>query len=485
MIIFCDECSCGKEVIPPKRDLLAELREGAQMTLREQILLTLELSLPAILAQISTIVMQYIDAAMVGRLGADESASIGLVTSSTWLVNAIHTSLATGFTVQVAHAIGAKEEKRARDVMRQAYAAVMLLGLGLMAVCMSVSRSLPVWLGGDVSVQKNAAAYFFIYGCSLPMVALNNLSGGLLQSSGNMRTPSILHVLMCLLDVVFNSFLIFPGRTVAFGGWSVHMPGFGLGVAGAALGTALAVAVVALVMFFEAAVKSPALHFRKEERFVLSSEQMKKAVVIAVPVAFDQAMSCGAQVASTRIVAPLGNISIAANSFAITAESLCYMPGFGIGAAATTLIGQSVGAKRRDLTRHLGWLTTILGVVFMTATGALMYLLSPWMMAVLTPVSEIIALGVMVLRIEAFAEPFYAASIVANGVFRGAGNTLVPSLMNCFSMWAVRIPLAACLAPRMGLRGVWIAMCIELCFRGVIFLVRLSGKRWENISDCE
>jgi len=402
------------------------------------------------------------------------------VTSSTWLINALHTSLAMGFTVQVAQAVGAGERKKARDVMRQAYVIVMVFSLALMILCMSISGSLPGWLGGDASVRDNASAYFFIYGCSLPMLVLNNLSGGLLQSSGNMKTPSVLHVLMCLLDVVFNSFLIFPGRTVTVGAWSFYFPGFGLGVAGAALGTALAVAVAALVMFFETAVRSPVLHFRKEERLHFSSSQLKKAVTIAVPVAFDQAMSCGAQVASTRIVAPLGNISIAANSFAVTAESLCYMPGFGIAAAATTLIGQSIGAKRRDLTRHFGWLTTMLGIGFMTGTGILMYVLSPYMMALLTPVPEVIDLGVMILRIEAFAEPLYAAAIVANGVFRGAGNTLVPSLMNCFSMWVVRIPLAAYLAPRYGIQGVWTAMRIELCFRGTIFLIRLAGKRWEG-----
>lgn len=449
------------------------------MSFREQILLTLELSMPAILAQISTIIMQYIDAAMVGRLGAEESASIGLVTSSTWLVNALHTSLTMGFTVQVAQAVGAGERKKARNVMRQAYALVMLFSLLLMAFCMIISGRLPGWLGGDASIQKNASAYFFIYGCSLPMAVLNHLSGGMLQSSGNMKTPSLLHVLMCLLDVAFNSFLIFPGRMVFIGAWSFYFPGFGLGVAGAALGTALAVLIVSLVMFFETAVRSPILHFRKEERLRFSYAQMKRAVAIAVPVAFDQAMSCGAQVASTVIVAPLGTISIAANSFAVTAESLCYMPGFGISAAATTLIGQSIGAERRDLTRRFGWLTTILGIAVMTATGAWMYLLSPFMMALLTPVPEVIDLGVMILRIEAFAEPLYAASIVANGVFRGAGNTLVPSLMNCFSMWAVRIPLAAYLAPRYGIRGVWIAMCIELCFRGIIFLMRLSGRKWD------
>ena len=84
----------------------------------------------------------------------------------------------------------------------------------------------------------------------------------------------------------------------------------------------------------------------------------------------------------------------------------------------------------------------------------------------------------MALRIEAFAEPMFAASIVAYGVFVGAGNTLIPSLMNFFSIWAVRLTLAAALAPSLGLKGVWVAMCIELCFRGLIFLIRLERGKW-------
>ena len=79
-------------------------------------------------------------------------------------------------------------------------------------------------------------------------------------------------------------------------------------------------------------------------------------------------------------------------------------------------------------------------------------------------------LGVRVLRIEAFAEPLFAVSIVAAGALRGAGDTLGPSVLNLVSMWGVRITLSAALAPRFGLPGVWFAMCFELCVRGLLFL---------------
>ena len=192
----------------------------------------------------------------------------------------------------------------------------------------------------------------------------------------------------------------------------------------------------------------------------------------------EHSVICCAQIMSTVIVAHLGIFSIAANSFAITAESLCYMPGYGIADAATTLVGQSIGARRRQLTRRFAYITVGMGMAIMGVMGVAMYLFAPQIIGIMTPVEEIRQLGEMALRIEAFAEPMFAAAIVAYGVFVGAGSTIVPSIMNFFSIWAVRLTLAAWLAPTMGLKGVWIAMCIELCFRGTIFLIRLFRGRW-------
>ena len=115
-----------------------------------------------------------------------------------------------------------------------------------------------------------------------------------------------------------------------------------------------------------------------------------------------------------------------------------------------------------------------MGMLVMGLMGVVMYVGAPFIMGTMTPDTEVIALGVEALRIEAFAEPMFAAAIVAYGVFVGMGKTVVPCVMNLFSIWAVRLTLAAWLAPTMGLKGVWLAMCIELCFRGVIFLLRLG-----------
>ena len=207
---------------------------------------------------------------------------------------------------------------------------------------------------------------------------------------------------------------------------------------------------------------------------------LRRAVRIGLPVGVEHALICGAQIASTVIVAPLGVCAIAANSFAVIAESLCYMPGYGISEAATTLVGQCIGAGRKLLTRRFARIAVLMGMGVMTAMGVLMYIFAPEMIGVMTPVAEIRDLGIMALRVEAFAEPMYAAAIVCYGAFVGAADTLIPCMMNVLSIWGVRITLAAWLAPSMGLKGVWIAMCIELCFRGIIFLWRLATGSWMN-----
>ena len=114
----------------------------------------------------------------------------------------------------------------------------------------------------------------------------------------------------------------------------------------------------------------------------------------------------------------------------------------------------------------------------MTGMALLMFFLAPLIFSLLTPDAAVQQLGVRVLRIEVFAEPLYAVSIAAAGAMRGAGDTLIPSILNLISMWGVRISAAAFLAPRLGLAGVWLAMCLELCVRGVLFLARLLKERW-------
>ncbi len=454
--------------------LLALIRDGRPMSLRQQLRLTAYLSAPAIMAQLSAIAMQYIDASMVGSLGANPSAAIGLVSTSTWLFWGFLSAAATGFSVQVAHAIGAGDMTKARSILRQSFIALAIFSLIIAAIGAAISSDLPRWLGGQPEICADASRYFLIFSLFLPALQMSFLGGSMLRCAGNMKVPSMLNILMCVLDVILNFFFIFPTRQIALGAMTITVPGAGMGVEGAALATVLAESIIASVMIYYLVARSQLLNIvRNHGSFRLRLPVIKKAAHIGLPMAFEHGAICGAQILTTVIVAPLGVIAIAANALAIIAESLCYMPGYGISEAATTLAGQSAGAGRHDLTRRFGAITVSSAMAVMGLLGVVMYIFAPQIIGVMSPVEEIRILGADILRIEAWAEPMFAASIVVYGFFVGLGRTILPSIMNLVSIWCVRLTLAAWLAPQMGLRGVWLAMAIELCFRGLIFLALL------------
>ena len=458
------------------------------MTQSEKLRLIVSLSVPSILAQISATVMFFIDASMVGHLGARASAAIGLVETTTWLLGGLASAANMGFSVQVAHFIGANDFEAARRVLRQSLICCLIWSLMLCLGSIAIHSYLPYWLGGTEEIAHDASLYFMLIGICGIFFQMEGLAGSMLKCSGNMKIPSVLNIMMCVLDVVFNYCFIYL---------------LDMGVAGAAIGTGLAELITAALMLYFLLFRSKMLGIWRSEpteykqtqsqstattratsqrnslnSFRPTADVVGTAFKIGAPMGLQHMLMGGAQVVSTIIVAPLGTVAIAANSLAITVESLCYMPGYGIAEAATTLVGQGIGAGQRMLTRSFAWMSVALGMAVMTFMGMLMWLFAPELMSLMSPVTDIIAQGTEVLRIEAWAEPMFAAAIVCNGVLIGAADTLVPAIMSLMSMWCVRLTLAAWMARDYGLRGVWMAMAIELTFRGLLFLTRLASGRW-------
>ena len=459
--------------------LLGRIRSGQPLALGQQVRLTLLLCGPAILAQLASVLLQFIDASMVGSLGAGPSASIGLVSTTTWIFGGFAMATSQGFSVQVAHLIGSNDFEGARKVLRQGLTSVIIFSLFLALAGQALAGPLPRWLGGSADINDDATGYFRIYTLFLPVMQLTFFGSSMLSCSGNMKVPSFLNVMMCVLDVIFNFLLIFPTREISILGASVTVPGAGMGVRGAALGTGIAELITAVAVLYFLLVRSKELAIVREKgSFRPTALCLKNAFGITGPMWVQNVIMRGAYIASTVIVAPLGPVAIAANSFAITAESFCYMPGYGMGDAATTLVGQSLGARRRDLVRSFSRITLMLGVGMMATLAVVMYFIAPQIMSLLSSDADVVALGARVLRIEAFAEAGYAASIVAYGACVGAGDTAVPSVLNLGSMWLVRIVPAIFLTPVYGLVGYWIAMCIELNVRGLLFVWRISGQKW-------
>lgn len=452
-----------------KDTLLERLRGGAPLRFGHQVRLTATLSYPAIIAQFSTVAMQLIDTAMVGHLSTDAGAAIGLVATCMWLLGGFCFACCNGFSVQVAHLVGAGDFKGARSVVRQALSSALIWCLGFTLLALAVARPLPLWLGGSGEVAAQASRYFLVTALFLPFLQFDFLAATILQASGEMRVPSLLNVLMCVLDVALNYLFI----------WVLD-----LGVVGAALGTGLAELMIATSMVWYLTCRCKALKLKGEKgSFAPTRPVVNNALRIGLPLCLENIVMRGAYVAGTVIVAPLGAVAVAANNFAVTAESFCYMPGYGIADAATSLVGQSIGAGRRDMARRFGWLTTGGAMILQTLTGILLFVFAPEVMGLISSDPEVVSLGATVLRIEAFAETMYAASIVSYGACVGAGDTLLPSILNFSSIWVFRIVPAIWLCPRYGLVGYWIAMCFELNMRGALFLFYLARGRWLRLKS--
>ena len=446
--------------------LLSYIREGKMMTQSEKLWLIVSLSIPSILAQISATVMFFIDASMVGHLGAKASAAIGLVETTGWLMGGLASASNMGFSVQVAHFIGANDFEAARRVLRQSMVCCLIWAIITSLISVIIAPFLPYWMGGSEEIARDASIYFAIFGLAGIFFQAEGLAGSMLKCSGNRKIPSMLNIGMCVMDVLFNYIFIYI---------------LDLGVMGAAIGTGVAMLITAGLMLYFLLVKSKMLSLvGRPGSFKPKSDTISTAFKIGAPMGLQHLLMGGAYVVSTMIVAPLGTIAIAAHSLAITVESLCYMPGYGIAEAATTLVGQGIGAGQKMLTRSFARMSVGLGITVMTVMGALMWIFAPELMSLMSPVKEVIAQGTQVLRIEAWVEPMFAAAIVANGVFIGAGDTIIPAIMSLVSMWAVRLTLAASFAPKYGLKGMWMAMATELTFRGSIFLIRLFKGNWSE-----
>ena len=454
------------------------MRNGSRISLKNQIQLIIALSIPAILEQLVMTMMSYIDTAMVGSLGQAATAAIGVVSSSIWLLNGITNAVAVGFSVQVAQYLGAGREKDGRSVLCQAILFNALFGMALSVITMILSRYLPTLLGADMEIRPAASEYFKIVGLFLPFSMASAIYSSILRCSGNVVLPSCMNVGMCILDVIFNFVLIYPTRQI--GGITIW--GAGLGVTGAALGTGLAQMCVGLSLLLALTKKKGPLCLTGRAAWKFTKPCMSATMRIATPTALERVTLSVAQIVMTAVIAEMGTTAMATNYVAVQTESICYLPAYGVAAAATALVGQSIGAERSDMAKRFACGTTFLGFLLVTGMGAFMFLCAPQLTGLLTSDPEVAALSARALRIVAFSEPLFAVSIVVIGALRGAGDSKGPFILNLCSMWGVRVLAVLLFARSYGVLGVWGAMTAELCFRGIVFLIRLMRGRWLHIT---
>ncbi len=437
------------------------------------------LAFPAIIEQILNTMVSYVDTGMVGVLGANATAAVGINAPVMWLLAGCMQGVGVGYSVLVAHAIGGQDLARARKVIIQSLLAVAVCGLAFFALFLGLAGFIPQWLGAEPEVMAGAVAYLRIYALALPFGAILYILSAIIRCMGNTKLPLILNTAANLLNVVLNYFLIYPTRDV--GGVTVW--GAGLGVAGAAAATSISIAVAGLALLATFFLRRDGFRLSLKEDWRPDGPIIRRAAKLGLPYIAERCAINLGQIATTYIIGTIGTVAMAANHIAVTAEGLCYLPAYGISYAATTLVGQSVGAGDLEGAKKYGSLSGKLGFGLCALTGAALFVFAPQLASLFNDDPLVIAEAAKVLRVVAPAEPMFAAFIVMAGALRGAGDTKFPMILCLVSMWGVRILLSPILVFvfQVGLVGVWAAMAADLVVRGTGCVLRWHRGSWQKV----
>ena len=440
----------------------------------------LRLAWPCILENLTVIMISFIDAAMIGVLGPAATAAVGVNASPSWLLGGLVQSLGVGGTALVARLIGAGEHREAGRVSALVLRMALLLSAFLTVLMLFGAPAIPLMMNADASIVDEAVAYMRLLALGFIPHYTGIAAGALIRGAGDTKTPMAAGLLSNGLNVVLNFFLIYEPRTVHLLGLSLPLWGAGMGVRGAAAASARATGISGAFLLLSLPRKKSVL--RVQWRAAWDGQIVRRVLRVAYPAALERAAINLGQIMFARMVSSVGVAAFAAHNQSIQVESLGYMPAHGFAAAATTLVGQGLGAGRPEDAREKGGRAIFLCLLLLTGVGAFLFAAAPFLISLLTPDAEVRAIGAMLIRICAFEQPFNALSIVTAGALRGAGDTKVPFYYSLVSMWGVRIALAWVLGTRLGfgVAGFWWAMVADLGVRGTLLVLRFRRGRWVN-----
>lgn len=448
---------------------------------------TFQLALPTIGEMLMQTLLGFADMAMVGSLGAAAIAAVGLSDTPMMTAMALFAAISVGTTALVARAIGAKEPEVAGKVAKQSLIISIAMAFVFTTLGLTLARPVIILMGAEPDVVPLSTAYFRIVSMGIPLMIISMIMAGVLRGSGDTKTPMYINGIANILNIIGNFFLIFPSRVWEFTLWgdahSIWIPGAGLGVPGAAISTTLSrcfAGVVILVLIFAGRVR---VKINWREPFRIDIPTIKRIFNVGIPAAAEQMVMRFGQLFYGRIVASLGTMMYAAHRITITAESISFNVGFGFALAATTLVGQNLGAKKPDMAEKSGFMAVKMGAVFMSAVGIFFLVWPDVFLKIFTHDPEILKSARICLQIVAISQPFLAAVMGFAGGLRGAGDTRSVLFITLFGMWGLRLTLSWVFAISLGwgLVGAWIAMTVDLIVRGILLLVRFKGGKWKTI----
>lgn len=429
-----------------------------------------KLILPLIMEQLLAILVGMLDTVMISGVGEAAVSGVSLVDNINILVINIFAALATGGAVVAGHALGQKNQEQAGRSAWQMVLFLLYSSVVMTVFLLSVHKVILRAIFGQVeeSVMTSAVTYLIITGLSICPLALYNGCAALFRAMGDSRTTMYISLLMNLINLVGNAILIF---------------GFQMGVAGAAIATLIARTVAAVLIFRLMFNEKREIHFQRRLTLRMDFPQVKKILYIGIPNGLENSLFQLGKILLLSLVSTFGTSAIAANAVCGTITNFNILPGMAINMALLSVSSYCIGAGDFGQTRYytrklmrLTWLCTS-AVSFIMIAGAPLFL----KIYHLTP--ETTTLALQVIRYHAvMCMVAWVPSFTLPNTLRAAGDVMWTMAIAIISMWVFRIGTAYFFSYvfHLGLIGIWIAMTIDWMFRGVCYLVRYRGGKWER-----
>lgn len=420
------------------------------------------LSIPTILEEVLSTLIQYVDTAMVGHLGEKATAAVSTTTTINWLLHAVPAAIAVAILALVSHAYGAGDEKQIKKLSGQAILLAFGFGIAEEIIAIALAPYIPVWMGASSDIQKSATEYFTILSLTLFLRTSSRVFAATIRATKDTKTPMIISVIENILNVILNVAFIY---------------GLSMGVRGAAIASALSYGMGGIAMYV-------AFRRKKQLRCEYSMVAPDKDILedcarIGLPALGTTLASCFGYVIFASMVSGMGTTIFAAHSIAVAAEEIVYIPGYGLRMATSTLVGNAYGENNERKLRYTEEISIMLTLLIMVINGVLLYSFAGPLMKVFTSSQDVAKLGADMLKMVAFSEPFFGLMIVLEGIFYGLGHTKNVFIIETFSMWCVRIVSTYVCVKILGLplSAVWMCMIADNVCKAVMLLVSFMVQK--------
>jgi len=423
---------------------------------------------PAMGEMIMYMIIGLVDVAVVGRLGAAPLAAVSLGSEVFFSFVLFLEALAIGSNILVAQAKGADNYDKIRLYIAHTIIIALILGIIAQLGGLHYGPAFLSLFAVEPDVYSQACDYLHITFMIAPFALILFMTNAVFRGLGRTDIPMIIATIVNIINVVGDIVLVYG------------LAGFpAMGVAGAATATAAAHVlgcVLALIALFTLDQVRP----RFQDFFPPSRKGFQDILALGIPSLIEQFFYIGSNLTSVYLLVYLGTVSFATHQLAVTVESVSFMPGFGMAIAATTLVGQAIGARDPHNARRYAQGCIELCFVIMGFFALIFALVPSWVAGLFTNDPEIIALAETVIRIAALEQLTIAFATVVSGVLKGSGNTRTPMLISTGFTWLFRIPMLYLLVRVWGapLQYIWFLFIVDWLLRFLVYLLLYRRQNW-------